>query len=190
MFQSSQPTREAIEEVTNCVEQKVTDIMNGSLGVLFFSRDVIEPLKEMAVTKAPGSECFPSLFYKKYWDMVGNDITKVCLKFLNTGDDLSCVNSTVIALIPKLKFARNRMRKILNLVIDHAQNAFVPGRLITDCALIGLECVHVMKKSIKKVNGPCALKLDISKAYDRVEWSFVEAMMLKLGLGRVGFERL
>jgi hypothetical protein len=46
--------------------------------------------------------------------------------------------------------------------------------------MLAYECVHSIKKKRGK-KGPCAVKLDIHKAYDRVEWCFLEKMMLKLG---------
>lgn len=65
-------------------------------------------------------------------------------------------------------------------IIDSNQSAFVPGRLITNNILIIFECLHWLHKS-KSREGYAALKLDMSKAYDRVEWRFIEAIMSKLG---------
>lgn len=53
--------------------------------------------------------------------------------------------------------------------------------MITDNIIIGYECLHKIRHSKSKKQGLVVLKLYISKSYDRVEWSFVEASMLKLG---------
>ena len=66
-------------------------------------------------------------------------------------------------------------------MIDESQSAFVPGRLITDNVLAAFETMHCIDQRRKGKEALMALKLDMSKAYDRVEWGFLEAMMRRLG---------
>lgn len=77
------------------------------------------------------------------------------------------------------KVLANRLKKVLPSVISMNQSAFVPGQLISDNILIAYELTHFLKNKKHGTESFAAIKLDMSKAYDRVEWSFLEAMMLK-----------
>lgn len=68
-----------------------------------------------------------------------------------------------------IKMIANRLKPLLPEVIDEEQSAFVHGRLITDNSLVALESFHWMKNKRKGKNGFMALKLDMAKAYDRLE---------------------
>ncbi|KAA3483859.1 reverse transcriptase [Gossypium australe] len=65
--------------------------------------------------------------------------------------------------------------------IDEAQGAFIAGRQISDNTLIAYEILHSLKTRKKCKQGNFALKLDMSKAYDRVECDFLAGMLTSLG---------
>ncbi|KAE8819291.1 retrotransposon protein [Hordeum vulgare] len=113
-------------------------------------------------------------------------------------------NNTSITLIPKVKNPDNiknmrpisvcnvvykiiakilskRLKGVLSEVISPTQSAFVPGRLLMDNVLLAYEVIHYMRNRRHGKENYAAVKLDMSKAYDRVEWHFLEAMMVKLG---------
>ena len=75
----------------------------------------------------------------------------------------------------------NRMKGLPPQVISDCQSAFVPGRMITDNVIVSFEMLHFLKNKRLGKEAQMAVKLDMSKAYDRVEWDYLRAILLQLG---------
>lgn len=98
--------------------------------------------------KAPGADGMTSLFFQKYWNTVGEDITREVLHFLNGGGLPQQWNETIVVLIPKVpnleklkdlkpislcnvmyiiasKVLSNRLKLMLPEIISHNQSALV-----------------------------------------------------------------
>lgn len=100
----------------------------------------------------------------------------------------------VIAPIPKVKSVETmkhlrpislctvfyKIGGVMGEVITENQSAFLGGRLTSNNVLIAHELTYRLKTTREGQRHEMALKLDMIKAFDRVEWSFVEAIMLKL----------
>jgi hypothetical protein len=178
--------------------------MNTKLLAPFTADDVKKAVFSIGDFKAPGPYGIHAIFYKKFWDICGAEITTEVLQALNSGVIPVGWNDTTVVLIPKVddpelitqfrpislcnviykivsKMVAIRLKAILPDVISPMQSAFVPGRLITDNILVAYESIHTIKNKRDGAVGKCAVKLDMHKAYDRVEWIFLENMMRKLG---------
>lgn len=68
---------------------------------------------------------------------------------------------------------------MIGLVISDAQSAFVPFRTIS--IILGHEYLHTISQCKIGLNGMAALKLDLSKTFDRVEWIYLDYIMRKMG---------
>ena len=66
-------------------------------------------------------------------------------------------------------------------IISDTQSTFVHGRLIIDNVLVAFETMHHINQKKAGNRGEMMLKLDMSKTYDRVEWSCLDKIMEKLG---------
>ncbi|KAL0300237.1 UNVERIFIED_CONTAM: putative ribonuclease H protein [Sesamum angustifolium] len=135
--------------------------------------EVKDAFFDIAEDKAPGPDGYSSGFYKAAWPVIGDEVFNAILEFFTTGRLLKQVNTTLLALIPK------RLRLVLDAMISPSQNAFVPGRSIGDNILLAQEMfTGYNRQGLPK---RCALKVDLRKAYDTVEWDFLIAALQLFG---------
>ncbi|XP_022019843.1 uncharacterized protein LOC110919900 [Helianthus annuus] len=152
--------------------------------------------------KAPGPDGYSSDFFKKSWHIVGNEVTNAIIDFFESGRLLQEINHTFLALIPKVptpgvvtdyrpisccnvvykaisKILTARMLEGLKDIISENQSAFVPGRRIADNIMLTQELMHNYHRQL----GPprCAMKVDIQKAYDTVDWRFLRDVLHGFG---------
>ena len=73
-----------------------------------------------------------------------------------------------------------RLKSCFPRLISETQSAFVAGRLILDDILISQEMFHGLHTNKSCQNKFMAIKTDMSKAYDRIEWNFIEALLHKM----------
>ncbi|KAL0288762.1 UNVERIFIED_CONTAM: putative ribonuclease H protein [Sesamum radiatum] len=157
---------------------------------------------DIAEDKAPGPDGYSSGFYKAAWPVIGEEVATAILEFFTTGRLLKQVNTTILALIPKVrvpslvsdfrpisccnvlykvitKIIVQRLRLVLDKMISPSQNAFVPGRSIGDNILLAQEMFSGYNRQGLPMR--CALKVDLRKAYDTVEWDFLSAVLHLFG---------
>jgi len=88
--------------VLNCVEPRFTVEMNEALMEPFTGEEIWKALESIGDLKAPGADGMPSIFYKRFWYFIGDQIKKEVLEVLNGGPMPVGWNETIIVLIPKI----------------------------------------------------------------------------------------
>ncbi|KAL0434072.1 UNVERIFIED_CONTAM: Transposon TX1 uncharacterized protein [Sesamum latifolium] len=152
--------------------------------------------------KAPGPDGYSAGFYKAAWPVIGEEIMVAVEEFFTNGRLLKQVNATLLVLIPKVqspvtvadfrpiscynvlykaitKILVQRFRPLVSRLISPTQNAFIPGRLISDNILLAQELFAGYNQ--QRSPPRCAMKADLRKAYDIVEWDFLLATLQLFG---------
>ena len=134
-------------------------------------------------------------------------MSEAIISVLNSGIIPQNLNHTFISLIPKTKSPKkvsefwpisltnvlykliakvlaNQLKLMLLNLISKTQSVFMSERLITDNILIAYETLHYLKTKRTGKMGYMSMKLDMSKAYDQVEWVYLEKIMEKMGFNR------
>lgn len=88
------------------------------------------------------------------------------------------------------KVLANRLSESLPMVISQTQSAFIKGRLISDNIILAHETNHYLKHRKNWKGGFLSIKIDMSKAYDRVEWPFLKEMLLRLWYNGVWVQKV
>lgn len=189
-----------MENVLKYIPRKVTEQQNVELLRIFTYDEVKLALFSMHPDKSPGPDGLNPGFFQAYWDVIGNDVVKWCNDFLETGKMWEGPNFIQLILIPKkahpqtmadlrpitlcnvlykvlAKSLANRIKPLLDNIISIYQSVFIPGRMISDNIIVAYETQHYLKRKMQGKEGYVAVKVDMSKAYDRVEWGFLKASM-------------
>uniref|UniRef100_A0A803QDA2 Reverse transcriptase domain-containing protein n=1 Tax=Cannabis sativa TaxID=3483 RepID=A0A803QDA2_CANSA len=162
IFHSQIVDEDALQATLSCIPATITPDMNINLIKPFTPSEVNDALFSMGSDKSPGIDGMSAMFYQRHWDIVGDSVCSAVLNVLNHGVDPSPLNSTIITLIPKKK-----------------KPIFVKD--YRPIALLAFELIHGIKIRMTGRKGIAAMKLDMSKGFDRVEWVFVKGVMERMG---------
>lgn len=149
--------------------------------------------------KSPGPDGLHPGFFQKTWDIVAPSVVQVIEEAFSVGRIPPGLNHTYLCLIPKIrnpetvghlrpislcntilklvtKILVSRIRPLLCDLISPLQSSFLPRRSSTDNVIIVQEIVHKFN-SMKGSKGNMLIKLDLEKAYDRLEWGFIRQVL-------------
>ncbi|KAL9685059.1 hypothetical protein QQ045_022505 [Rhodiola kirilowii] len=150
-------------------------------------------LFQMSPTKAPGLDGFSAIFFQKYWRVVRNTVVQKVVRMINEGKLEEGINETMIVLVPKCKKPKrveeyrprslcNVVAKIITKVPANRLKEVLPEVILeSHNILLAHELLHFIKTRRKQQKGYFSLKIDMSKAYDRIEWNFLAEMQRKMG---------
>nr|TKS08437.1 hypothetical protein D5086_0000103180 [Populus alba] len=151
--------------------------------------------------KAPGLDGYTSLFFKKAWLIVGDDFCAAVQDFFHSGQMLKQINHSIIALVPKssnvsspsdfrsisycnviykviAKILANRQAHALKDIISPFQNAFLGDRFMSDNINLVQELLRQYGR--KRSSPRSLLKVDFRKAFDSVQWPFLDSLLRHL----------
>ncbi|XP_013601437.1 uncharacterized protein LOC106412974 [Brassica napus] len=183
---------------------KILHEQNEALVAPVSREELYKAVMDINLHKCPGPDGMSGFFYHQFWDVIGEDVYRMVDLFFRTGELEAEINKKNICLIPKkvsanemkdfrpinlsnvvykiiAKIMAKRLRKVLPGLILESQAAFVHDRIIHDNILLAREMLHALRSSNKISEDFIALKTDISKAFDRVEWTFLERALKSLG---------
>lgn len=197
LFESISPDMAMIDETLELVRTRITPEMSSQITAPLTSDEVLYALSLMAPLKSPGPDGLHVIFFQKYWHVIGSDIISFVLDFFNLHRLPFALNYTFIVLVPEISQPKNitefrsislcnvvyklGIKPVLNSIISDTQSAFVSGRLITDNVLVAYEVNHFIHCHSQGKRAFMALKLDVSKAHDGIEWIFLMKVLLRLG---------
>jgi hypothetical protein len=183
------------------LEQMVSPQENDDLMRTFTDEELDFVLHETKTDTALGPDGLPVLFYKKFWPLLKKEVLEILNGFALGRVDIASLNFGILSLLPKVPGADNikqyrpialinvifklaskvfacRLSPVAHRVISQSQTAFIKGRFIQDGPLALHEIIHELhSKNLPAI----LLKLDFEKAYDRVNWQFLQEVLLIKG---------
>ncbi|KAL8126450.1 hypothetical protein AgCh_013655 [Apium graveolens] len=144
----------------------ISEDMNHSLCKEVTDAEILRAVNQLGPLKAPGKDGFPGFFF------VPNPENLTQFRPISLCNFIYRIISKILA---------NRLKPFMKLLITPQQSAFMPGRQIQDSIVVAHECFHHITHKKKGSVAEMAIKLDLNKAFDRVEWDFLLAIMNKMG---------
>ncbi|KAG7543566.1 Endonuclease/exonuclease/phosphatase [Arabidopsis thaliana x Arabidopsis arenosa] len=195
---------ELLLTVSEAIRPCISAELNSRLEAIPSAQEIREGLFDINPEKAPGPDGFSASFFHSNWAAIGDEVVNEVQEFFRTGAMPKEFNETHVCLIPKGQGAKKtsdyrpialcnvyykiiskvitrRLKPVISDLVAVNQSAFVPRRAISDNVLITHEMLHFLKNSEARKHCSMAVKTDMTKAYDRLEWNFIKAVLTRMG---------
>lgn len=192
-----------MEDMQSLLDFRCSEEMRSSMVREVSAEEIRKVIFGMARNKSPGPDGYTYEFFKAAWPVVGGDLVMAIRSFFENGFLPKGLNSTILALIPKKEVALHmrdyrpisccnvvykviskilarRLKSLLPSFISKNQSAFVKDRLLMENVLLASELVKSYHKT--SVSTRCAVQIDISKAFDSVQWPFLLTALSALNI--------
>ncbi|XP_060968321.1 uncharacterized protein LOC133035897 [Cannabis sativa] len=153
LFTSAKPVIDEMFE--GLFVNKIDSLSNEKFASIPSDEEIKEAVFSLHPLKAPGPDGFSGCFYHKYWDVVGANLCTTVKEFFSSGRIL---------------------RPLMNDLVYPFQSAFILGRWIAESSILTQEIIHKILHKRGR-GGLMALKLDMHKAYDKMEWDFLDRVL-------------
>ena len=189
----------------NSIDKFVPDELKSLLDEPLSKDECLIALKDMKPDKSPGSDGLPAEFYTFFWDIIGEHLVEVFKFCYSRGLLTESMRLAILSLLYKkgdVELLKNwrpisllnvdykisskafalRLQQVLPFVLNKDQTCSVPGRSIFENLMLVRDSIdYCNEKSL-----PLALvKIDQEKAFDRVNWSFLEKVLVRMNFGRI-----
>jgi hypothetical protein len=200
--ESAEPGAGVLDEFLGYIPSLVTNVDNDHLLKPMTVEEVKRVVFLLDPDSAPGPDGFSGVFFQSCWELIAQDVFEAVQEFMVGVPIPRSVSSALMVLLPKKDspstfadyrpislcnfvnkiFTRllcERLRDILPRLVSPEQSAFVKGRDILDNVLLAQELLQHFHRKTRGHN--MVLKLDMMKAFDRVSWAFLQAVLAKFG---------
>ncbi|XP_071715243.1 uncharacterized protein [Rutidosis leptorrhynchoides] len=151
----------SLKNYNDAIHEEESDVMRGQAVQQVFVNHYKDFLGKATLCEeidTPGPDGYTTAFLKKSWDVIGPDVIKGVQEFFLTGQLLKEINCTILSLLPKVQTPSK--------VMDYRPIA----------------CCNLMRNyHLNRGTPRCAFKVDIQKAYDTVDWEFLNVILICFG---------
>ena len=205
LYSASSICQQSADRLTASLDQRLTQEDSAYLDRPITVQEMRVALASMASNKSPGVDGIAVEFYRRFWSLLESDLLDVYHAALSNGRLGTSQRTGVIILLHKkgerrdlknwrpisllsvdykilTKLLASRLTSVLQTIVHEDQTCCVPERSIRDSCRVLQDTVDYCEATDR---GAGLVSLDQEKAFDRVEWSFLDKVMAAMNIGEI-----